>query len=127
MADLTQTTFDVSVGADTFIFKVPSVREYARLGIRSRELRRADSPTGTGDEWGLDGTTADLYRGMALFETLLQKADARDNWPYSTDDSGKPSVDSSKFPPQATQSVILAYQWFETQYQRFLGDWSANR
>lgn len=121
---LTQTTLDISTGEDPnkelFVFRIPSVREYAKMGARAHELRRMDSPSTGGGEYGMDGVTSDIYRGLALFETLLSRADAKDNWPFTTDATGKPVVDSDKFPPTATRSLIDAYRGFEAEYARFL-------
>jgi hypothetical protein len=118
-ADITQTTIDVVSGSETFIFRIPSVREYAKVGARAHELRRADSPTTNGSEWGLDPMSIDLYRGMALFEVLLEKADAKDNWPF-TEIGGKPGVDSSKFPARATPIVIDVSRGFDEAFRKFL-------
>ena len=119
MSDLTKTTVDVVVNDETFVFRIPSVREFAKVGARAHELRRADSPSTNGSEWGLDPTSIDLYRGMALFEVLLEKADAKDNWPFS-ESNGKLVVDSSKFPPRVTFAVIQANRGFDEAYSRFL-------
>ena len=123
MVDLTQTTLEVTSGEDpnkeTFVFRVPSVREYAKVGARAHELRRADSPSTNGSEWGLDPTSIDLYRGMAVLEILLVKADAKDNWPF-TEVGGKPVVLSDKFPPFATPAVMDVNRGFDEAYRRFL-------
>lgn len=124
-SNLTQTTFDVHTGEDPnkelFVFRIPTVREYAKIGARAHELRRTDSPSTGGSEFGMDFFTIDLYRGMALFETLLSRADAKDNWPFTTDATGKPVVDSTTFPPRATRTIGEAYRGFEEQYNAFLG------
>lgn len=124
-AELTQTTIEVVSDEETFVFRIPSVREFARVGTRSHALRAADSPTTNGSEWGLDPMTADLYRGMALFEVLLERADCKDNWPF-TEVDGKPRVDSSKFPPQVTFTVIDVQRRFDEAYRKFLDGWSGN-
>jgi hypothetical protein len=118
MADLTQETFEVKVDDQTFVFRIPSPRDMARMGSRALLLRRQDSPDTMGSEWGLDGFSSDLYRGMALMETLLLRADAKDNWPY-TEKDGKPVVDSSKFPPSSTLLIPLIYRGFDEQLTRF--------
>jgi hypothetical protein len=121
--ELTQTTLEITSGEDsgkeTFVFRIPSVREYAKVGARAHAMRAADSPTTNGSEWGLDPASVDLYRGMALFDVLLERADAVDNWPF-TEVGGKPVVDSSKFPPRSTPTVINVARGFDEAYRRFL-------
>lgn len=111
---------EVKVGDETFYFRVPSPRDVARLGTRAQALRRADEPGTNGSEIGLDGLSADLYRGFALFETLLIRADTDGNWPFSKDDEGKPYVDSTKFPTFSTLVVPEVYQGFSTALDKFL-------
>jgi hypothetical protein len=105
---------------ETFVFKVPNPREFAKLGTRAQALRRLDEPAMAGEEYGLDPLTADLYRGFALFETLLVSADAKDNWPFSENADKKPYVDSSKFPFVATLVVREVYQGFIRSLESFL-------
>ena len=119
-AELTQTTFDIPTSnGERFICRIPSVREYARVGARAHSMRIADSPATNGSEWGLDPLSSDLYRGMAIMEVLLSKADAKDNWPF-TERENKPVVDSTKFPPFATLTVVEVGRGFDEAYRRFL-------
>jgi len=120
-APLIKDTIDVTCdNGDVFYFRVPSPREYARMLSRAYEMRRQDSPNTGGSDYGLDFFAQDLYKGFALFETLLTKADAKDNWPYSENAAGKPVVDSTKFPPVSIQLVPEAYRKFEEAFATFL-------
>lgn len=119
--DLAKTTIDVTCGnGDVFTFKIPGPRDYARVGSRAHELRRQDSPSTGGAEYGLDPFSQDLYRGFALLEILLVKADAKDNWPYTNDANGKPVIDCAKFPPKAIQIIPEVTRGFETALLTFL-------
>jgi hypothetical protein len=117
------TTDAISVSCengDSFTFRLPGARDYARIGARAHELRRQDSPSTGGADFGLDYLSQDLYRGFALFEVLLAKADAKNNWPYTADATGKPVVDSAKFPAQAIPVIPEAYRKFEAELSTFL-------
>jgi hypothetical protein len=114
MQDTIPSEIPVTIGegdsAEVFNFRIPSPRDYARLGTRALAMRRADDPGAMGMEFGLDFGTIDLYRGMALLETLLTSATV--TWPYTKDQKGDPVVDSNKFPPEATSKVARIYQGF---------------
>lgn len=120
-ADITQETFEVKVADETFVFRIPSPRDYARMGSRALVLRREDAPETTGSEWGMDGITADLYRGFALMETLLTRADTTDNWPYTESKDGKPVVNCNNFPAKKMDTIISIWRGFDAQLARFHG------
>ena len=123
MSDIIQDTLDVVYSGQTFTFKLPNPRDVAKMGTRALALRREDGGFGTGGiEFGLDPDTMDLYRGFALLETLLIRADAKDNWPYSQGPKGEPVVDSSKFPPSVDPFMIAGiYRAWEVAHGKFLG------
>ena len=104
---------------EAFEFRLPSARDFARIGARAYELRRQDSPTTGGNESGLDFLTQDLYRGFALMEVLLVKADAKNNWPFSASETGEPVVRSDKFPPYAISVIPEVLRKFEEQVATF--------
>lgn len=123
-SDLLQDTLTVTwppegASVETFVFKIPGVQDYARIGSRAFELRRAAAPRTGGDDWGLDPLTSSLYRGMALFELLLVRADTKDNWPF-TEQNGKPVVDSSQWGPRAVRIVPGVTGRFDEAFNRFL-------
>lgn len=121
MADITQDSLTVVVEGQTFVFRIPSPRDMAKMGSRALSLRRQDAPDTGGFEFGLDPFTQDLYRGFALMETLLLQADAKDNWPYSTGpEKDKPVVDCTKFPAFVTDWIPRIYQGFDEALRRFL-------
>lgn len=120
MADLTKETIDVEVGAEKFVFRIPTPREHARVSARAHEMRQQDAPRTGGSGYGLDPFAQDLYRGMALMEVLLKQADAKDNWPFQNDANGKPVVNSDKFPPQAIPVIPAIAEGFDIEFARFL-------
>ena len=113
---------EVEVGSEKFIFKLPSPRDVAKMGNRATAMRREDSPDFGGSEWGLDSLSSDLYRGMALFDILLVSANTKNSWHLSKTDKGAFVIDSSKFPPFATVTVVEAYRSFTEKHERFLDD-----
>lgn len=108
-------TITVESNGEKFEFTNPSPRLFASIGARSAAMRQAD---GLGFEAALSGYDTQLYFGLALFERLLVRADCRDNWPFSTDATGKPVVDSNKFPPSKTETVVEVGNKF---YDMFFG------
>lgn len=126
MAELTQETIDVLIGTETFIFKIPTPREHARVSSRAAMLRATDTPGAFVSEWSLDPDTAGSYRAMAIMEILLQKADTEDNWCYSNNDEGKPVVDSNKFPAKTIRTLPLIARGFEEGLQKFLEGGAGN-
>lgn len=92
----------------TYIFKIPTIRDSTRMGVRERDLRMADSGSGNGSEVGIDIVTELLYRSLALFEVLLIKSsDAR---MYTESPEGKIIVDSSKFGPSIDPLLLIGVQ-----------------
>ena len=112
-------------GNEEFLFRVPTPREQAALGTKAARYRREDG-NNTGDEYGLDQLSLDLYRSFAVMETLLVKADAPDNWPYSTNEKGEPVVDNKKFPKRATFKLQEIYQGFVDALDKFLDGGTGN-
>jgi hypothetical protein len=115
-------TVTIGEGDDqqVFNFKTPSPRDMARMGARAKAMRLRDDPTASGEEFGLDPLTQDLYRGCALLETLLKTASCPDNWVYSADASNSPVVDSEKFPPKYSLLIQEVYRGFIAALSTFL-------
>lgn len=102
----------------TYIFRIPTVRELTKIGVRERDLRMADSTMGNGSDVGIDVVTEYVYRACALFELLLEKtSDVR---LYTETKEGRPLVDSSKFGPEIDPSLLIGvYQGFEKSLNSF--------
>lgn len=108
-------TLRIEHAGEAFEFTNPSPRVFAKIGARAAAMRQAD---GLAYEASLSGFDSSLYFGLALFETLLTRADAENNWPFSEDGSGRPVVDSTKFPPNKTQNIVEVGNKF---YDTFFG------
>lgn len=108
-------TITVELGTEKFEFTNPSPRQFAAVGARTAAMRQVD---GLGVDAALTGYDSRLYFGLALFEKLLVRADAEDNWPFTNDSNGRPVVDSDKFPPTKTDTVVEVGDKF---YDMFFG------
>lgn len=93
---------------DTYIFRIPSVREMTRLGVRERDLRMLDSANMNGSSEGIDIVTEYLYRALALFEILLEKTS--DTRLFSEEKDGKPIIDSAKFGADINPALLIGVQ-----------------
>ena len=88
-----------------FIFRIPSPRQIAAIGVRARQLRMMDFPGSDGSEEGLGWFEAMLYRAMATFESLLKTSS--DTRLFSSDDKNNPVVDSSKWDQTISPEYIM--------------------
>ena len=120
MNEVTNDEISIAVGEETFVFRLPSPRAYAKMGSRSAVMRREDAPESGGSDWGLDSLSQDLYQAMALFDTLLIRADTRGNWHISTNEKGGAVIDSTKFPPTVTLTMLEAFRGFSAKVSSFL-------
>jgi hypothetical protein len=116
MADVLTTEITVPHGADEYVFRIPSPRDYGKMAVRARALRMADDPDGA-SEYGLDRFTASMYRGMALFEVLLSRASV--TWPWTQTDKGL-VIRSENFPPQAIKTLVEVFEGFDESLTKFL-------
>ncbi len=92
----------------TYIFRIPSIREMTRLGVRERDLRMSDSTNMNGSTDGIDILTEYLYRALALFETLLEKTS--DLRVVTEEKEGKPVVNSLKFGADIDPTMLIGVQ-----------------
>ena len=93
---------------NTYIFRIPSIREMTRLGVHERDLRMLDSANMNGSSEGIDIVTEYLYRALALFEILLEKTS--DIRLFSEEKDGKPVIDSSKFGADINPAMLIGVQ-----------------
>ena len=93
---------------NTYIFRIPSIREMTRLGVHERDLRMLDSANMNGSSEGIDIVTEYLYRALALFEILLEKTS--DIRLFSEEKDGKPVIDSSKFGVDINPAMLIGVQ-----------------
>lgn len=109
-------TLEINVQGDTYIFGIPALHDEIKLGLREREIRRSMEREMNGDGYPAlgeptgDGGTEFLVRTTAQFIQLLRKGPA---WVYSTDNSGGPIIDFTKWPTDKVDTIAqvgLAYQ-----------------
>ena len=115
---IAQTELNVVHDGATYIFKIPGVRDEAKIGSYARFLRVQDDPNGVGAAEGLDFNSFFTYQALATFAVLLRKASV--TWPFSPDKTGKPVVDVNQFPDDAP--VLEVYEGYLDALARFLGE-----
>ena len=103
-----EVTVTESGKVNTYIFRIPSIREMTRLGVHERDLRMLDSANMNGSSEGIDIVTEYLYRALALFEILLEKTS--DIRLFSEEKDGKPVIDSSKFGADINPAMLIGVQ-----------------
>ena len=103
-----EVTVTESGKVNTYIFRIPSIREMTRLGVHERDLRMLDSANMNGSSEGIDIVTEYLYRALALFEILLEKTS--DTRLFSEEKDGKPVIDSSKFGADINPAMLIGVQ-----------------
>jgi hypothetical protein len=101
---------------DEFIFRIPSIADDIKLGLRMRDIRIRIDPTVSISEVGIDFGTSEMLRACAAFEILLEKTSA--SWVYQPGATG-PTIDSTKFSTDRTEEVMEVYYDFQTQLATF--------
>lgn len=121
-----QSSFDVKVGADTYTFKMPTIRFEIENAYRANDIRRRAYPTEGGGLAGVDFQAALFSRYCAYLELYLTKATTL--WPfgYASDDdmsavdfSKVPAVDFEKFPAECVNTIFEVGEAFEKEIMRF--------
>ena len=118
MADLIkrQLTVDGS-GGNTYTFTIPGLTEEIKIGMRMQDIRRRIDPTWDGIQSALDWSTQTTLRAAATFEVCLTAASVK--WPFSPGKDGGPTVDSTSFPPDMVEEIMVVYEAFATAVARF--------
>lgn len=125
MPDPLQDRFDVTVGRDTFTFRMPTIRYDIEVGYKAADVRRRASPDDMGALGALDWGTVQFSRHCAVMELYLLRSTTL--WPYgfATDDLSQvdfdkaPKVDFEKFPAECADEVTRVGVAFETEMARF--------
>lgn len=120
-------TLTIKVGPDDapeeFVLRVPTPFERSRIGVRESSIKRMMDPMGGGDSVNVDTETWFMVRGMAVLETLLEKASV--TWPYSEVKDRKGDVtlvvDITKFPPGKEPVITEVGLQFQQALDRFHG------
>lgn len=104
--DILRNTLTISSDGADYEFRIPSLFDEMRIGVRMRDIRRRIDPSSDGSDIGLDQTTLYFNRACATFEVMLNKASVE--WPFSQGKNG-PVVDCEKFPKEKAATVIAVY------------------
>jgi hypothetical protein len=128
-----QDKFDVTVGSDTYTFRMPTIRFLMEVGGRSADIRSRAYPEAVTTLNTIDYQAALFARHCAYLELYLIGASTL--WPYgiAEDDISKvnmtvfPRVDFDKFPFNRLDDVTAVGLAFEIEVERFRrrGDRSA--
>ncbi len=92
---------------NTFEFRIPTVMDQGKIGIKAKNLRKLTFPDSDGSEEGLDPETMHLFRALALFSVALVKSDAE--WIWTTDKNGKPYFDPMTVPSKYFNTIMEVY------------------
>jgi hypothetical protein len=118
MPDLLQDSLDVKVEDQGYTFRIPTIHDEIKIGIRVKNLRRALEPDWDGFDQGLDSSTRYYLRACATFEVLLTASSS--TWVYSKDlKTGILGVDSAKFPAANAEDVLAIYNQYQEDLARF--------
>jgi hypothetical protein len=117
--ELLERTILIKNDGEEFEFAIPSSMHEIKIGAAMRKLRREADPAGAGpgEEYGWDDATFAHTRALAVFLVCLEKTSAK--WVYSADQSGKPIIDPSKWPPETAERVLEIYLAFNQAVGRF--------
>lgn len=102
--DLVKKTIVIKDEDSEFEFKIPTILDEVRVGVRMRKLRMMVDPT---DDPGgnIDLDTLAYLKSMAYFELFLLSA-SNSEWVWARGPEGKQIVDSSQFPVEKTDQVL---------------------
>jgi hypothetical protein len=115
-------TLEVQVQGEVYIFGIPALHDEIKLGLREREIRRqleremyGDNYPALGEPTG-DNSTEFLVRTTAQFVQLLRKGP---EWVYSTDRTGGPVIDFTKWPKNKVDTVVEVGVAYQAALRRF--------
>ena len=96
----------------TFEFRLPTLFDQGKLGMRAKNLRLQTFPDSDGSEAGLDLDTIYLFRALAVVDVALSKTDAP--WiPRKEDDLQKKVVfDSTKIESRYFNDLMEVYSGY---------------
>ncbi len=112
-----ENTITVDYEGSKFTFKIPSIMESARIGVRAKMMRKEVAPESDGSEDGLDIETIYIFKALSTFEILLKKTDAP--WVFTPGEDGKPKIDVNKFEDKHLVSLIDVYLEYSTALRNF--------
>lgn len=102
MADINQTTITVEHDKESFTFRIPTIRDDARLDSYVKSMIFQDTQNPEIKESQLDEVTKFNYRVIAAFAILLQKSSAL--WPFQENPVTKqPEVNIENLPAKSVE------------------------
>ena len=114
MPDVLPNEIVVDLEGRSYVFKIPTIHDEIKIGMRSRDLRREIA--GNPSEDGLDNGTVYMCRACAGFEVLLKKSS--ETWPFSEGKAG-PEVNSAKFSAEKVNEALEVYVAFQDKLGTF--------
>ena len=119
MSDVTRTTLDVVVNDDRYVFRIPSIADEIKLGLRERQIRlQFEAEMGvpaTGMPTG-DVNTEFLVRTIAYVQQLLVGGP---RWIWTPDEENKPTVDFTLWGDERLDTLFQVGMGFEAELRRF--------
>lgn len=104
---------------DTFTFKMPTVHDDIKIGVRSRRIlmTAADPGDRIEEESAYDFNTRYFVQACAIFETQLVSTTAK--WVHTPRLDGGPTIDSSKFGPERADEIVMIITDYKKQVDTF--------
>ena len=99
----------------TYIFRIPSPMQQAKIGIVARNLRMQDDPETVGSSDGLDSYTYELYYAAATFKTMYIRGD--NSWVMSPNEAGQPECIPDNWPADAP--LVDVFEKYMQEVERF--------
>ncbi len=105
MTDITQSSLVVEWQGETFTFRIPTLRDDARMDSYIKALILQDTQNPEIKESQLDDVTKVNYRVIAAFGVLLQKSSAL--WPWRENPQTRiPEVNVETLPAKAVEIYV---------------------
>lgn len=89
--NILQNELTVTYGPDTYVFKIPSIKDRLSIAAHAAKLRKDSDPEGNGIALGYDPSAVILSDKLATFIVLLKNTSAK--WVYAPAENGKPQID----------------------------------
>ena len=108
MSDILQSEINVTHEGKSYVFRIPSQRDNAKIGALTAALMMQDVPPGsnTGLD-NLDMYTYGLYRAMAMFQVLYLRGD--NDWVCTASaEDGSPRIDPSRWSDGVPSTEVCA-------------------
>jgi len=105
----------ITNGGETYVFKVPSIKDRIKIAATGAELRRESDPKGNGITLGYDPSAVMFTDTLAIFIVLLKSSTAL--WIYSKDGANNPVMDLDKWPDNVPIMEVVSQ--FNDELEKF--------